>query len=144
MGRTASHLLSLLQNPKMTTARYLLPEDELTHRRPHPATSPKISTDSVNDHLKPTDKGHTLTWDEIPDWRRDNEYITGGYRRYVSYRYHPAITFGKMSFYSHQYDRLQYSFQGCFHSVFACTSFQSCGQAELIVDTRLESFRRPA
>ena len=26
----------------------------------------------------------TLTWQEIPAWQRDNEYILTGYRRYVS------------------------------------------------------------
>ncbi|KAJ4161674.1 uncharacterized protein LMH87_007699 [Akanthomyces muscarius] len=26
-------------------------------------------------------KSRTLTWDEMPEWRRDNKYILGGYRR---------------------------------------------------------------
>ncbi|KZS88369.1 HlyIII-domain-containing protein [Sistotremastrum niveocremeum HHB9708] len=38
---------------------------------------------------------HTLHWDELPEWSKDNEYILTGYRR------------------------LQYSFSGCLHSVFA-------------------------
>ena len=66
---------------KMTSTGYLLPEDELSHRRPL-AASPN-TPDSIEVMAKPntTNNSLTLTWDELPDWRRDNEYIMGGYRR---------------------------------------------------------------
>jgi len=38
----------------------------------------------------------TLTWHQLEEWQKDNEYITGGYRR------------------------IQNSWKGCLHSVFGC------------------------
>jgi len=32
----------------------------------------------------PVEQRRTLSWDELEDWQKDNEFITHGYRRYVA------------------------------------------------------------
>ncbi|CAL1699535.1 unnamed protein product [Somion occarium] len=70
------------------TSAYLLPEDALSHRRP------SLKTEDAQDQPRKDTSNHVLTWNEISDWRRDNEYIITGYRR------------------------VQESFRGCLHSVY--------------------------
>ncbi|KAI0078360.1 HlyIII-domain-containing protein [Panus rudis PR-1116 ss-1] len=71
---------------------YLLPEEELSHRRPK-----RVAETSDGRQGRKQEGGSSnalLTWDDIDDWRRDNEYIVSGYRR------------------------LQRSFRGCIHSIY--------------------------
>lgn len=35
----------------------------------------------VSSTLESPPKSRTLTWKEIPDWQRDNDYILTGYRQ---------------------------------------------------------------
>ena len=32
---------------------------------------------------------NTVTWNELPEWQKDNEFIVSGYRRFVIYFFFP-------------------------------------------------------
>lgn len=90
-------------------------------------------------HSDPTDKPQTdtparpasnttsltLSWDQIPPWQQDNEYIRTGYRRLVSSFLllqlrcvYPDVRFCVDS----DRCRIQNSYRGCFASIFGCAS----------------------
>ncbi|OJT07491.1 hypothetical protein TRAPUB_1676 [Trametes pubescens] len=43
-----------------------------------------LAKDAPHTSMPGKAQSKTLTWLELPEWQRDNEYILTGYRRYVS------------------------------------------------------------
>ena len=72
---------------------------------------------------------NTLTWQDLPEWWKDNEYIISGYWQWVGF-----FVFGVHGLTQIQTYREQNQWKGCFVSIFACDDLHLYCQLCVLTD----------
>ena len=90
----------------------MAPTDDTRQRRVNVGKIPSRS-------LPKQSASRTLTWTEIPEWQRDNDYILTGYRQWVVVF---LFTIGHLQHSLFRILSTQNSWTGCVESLFGCKS----------------------
>ena len=76
MERTSKQWCQLPSRHLRYFGREIMSGPELKKRHVQGVNTSTMETPAT----RPTPKARTVTWDEIPEWQRDNKYILSGYR----------------------------------------------------------------